>query len=83
MTGLIMFCAKYLFALAPLIVLLVLWRVPADRRRRLLLRGAIVLIVGVALAKGGGAIHREPRPFVVNHIVPLIPHDADNSLPSD
>jgi undecaprenyl-diphosphatase len=41
------------------------------------------LILAVVLAKGGGALYNEPRPFVVQHIAPIVPHDADNGFPSD
>lgn len=49
----------------------------------LLLRGLLVLLLGTALAKGGGALYDEPRPFVVHHTRPLIPHAPDNGFPSD
>jgi undecaprenyl-diphosphatase len=83
MTGLIVISAKYLFVLIPLILLGVLWPLSAAQRRVLILRGIVVLIIGVILAKGGGALYNEPRPFVVQHVSPLIPHDADNGFPSD
>ena len=83
MNALIIFCAKYLFALAPLTVLWTLWKASSEERRTLLLRGVIVIGLAILLAKGGGALYNEPRPFVVYHIVPLIPHEADNGFPSD
>jgi undecaprenyl-diphosphatase len=83
MTGLILFCAKYLFAAIPLVLLWVWWGLPNDYRRVMLLRGVIVVVVAVLLAKGGGALYNEPRPFVVQHVAPLIPHEADNGFPSD
>ncbi|MCW3101504.1 MAG: bcrC1, partial [Chthonomonadaceae bacterium] len=83
MTALIIFCAKYLFVAIPLILVWVFWQVSPVDRRTLLLRGVIVLIVAVVLAKGGGALYNEPRPFVVQHVTPLVPHDADNGFPSD
>ena len=83
MTGLIIFCAKYLFVAIPLIVLWVFWTLSPADRRLLLLRGLVVLVIAVALAKSGGALYTEPRPFVVQHTAPLIPHDADNGFPSD
>jgi undecaprenyl-diphosphatase len=38
--------------------------------------------VGV-LVKVAGLIWVDPRPFVVDHTVPLIAHNADNGFPSD
>ncbi len=83
MTGLIVFCAKYLFVLTPLLALAVFWKCSAANRKTMFVRGLIVLMVGVVLAKAGGALYFEPRPFVVHHVAPLIPHDANNGFPSD
>ena len=63
MSVLIVICAKYLFVLAPLLTAFVFAVLP-PARRPLLIRGAIALIIGVALAKIGGALYNEPRPFV-------------------
>lgn len=83
MTALTVICAQYLVVLAPVLVALVWWRLPALERRTLLVRGVIVLVAAVVLAKGGGALFNDPRPFVVQHTTPLIPHVADNGFPSD
>ncbi|BDI33677.1 hypothetical protein CCAX7_57280 [Capsulimonas corticalis] len=78
-----LFCAKYLFAL-PIALLLWGWiSANARDRRALLIRGVVALIVGVALAKGGGALYDDPRPFVVGHFPPMIAHAPDNGFPSD
>ncbi|MDQ2730514.1 MAG: phosphatase PAP2 family protein [Armatimonadota bacterium] len=79
----IVLCAKYLFLLPPLLVLWVFWRKERDARLLLLYRGLIVLVVGFGLAKAGGALYNEPRPFVLHHFQPLIAHVADNGFPSD
>lgn len=83
MKDLYVFGANYLIALLPPIVLFVYWRSSKEQRRQLLIRGVIVLIVGVALAKIGGMVYNEPRPFVAEHIRPLIPHANDSGFPSD
>ena len=70
------------FVLAPLLVGFVFMSLPSARRL-LLIRGAIALVLAVALAKSGGALYDEPRPFVVQHVAPLVPHEADNGFPSD
>jgi undecaprenyl-diphosphatase len=41
-----------------------------------------VLLVSVGV-KVAGRLWTDPRPFVVDHIVPLISHPADNGFPSD
>ncbi|MDQ2687032.1 MAG: phosphatase PAP2 family protein [Armatimonadota bacterium] len=83
MTALIVFCAKYLFVLAPAITVLVFWKLSPKERRVMAVRGLVVLVLAVALAKGGGAVYHDTRPFAASHVQPLIPHVADNGFPSD
>ncbi len=81
--ALIVFAAKYLFLAVPLLVIYAGLRAAPEQRKTLLVRGVIVLVVSIILAKGGGAMFNEPRPFVVRHVAPLIPHEPDNGFPSD
>jgi len=51
------------------------------------LRAGLAFGLGSLLALGVGALISlawyEPRPFMVEHLAPLIPHSADASFPSD
>ena len=51
------------------------------------IRPALVVVasasLALAIAAGIGALYYVPRPFVVHHFSPLIPHGADSSFPSD
>lgn len=75
------FVAQWLLVVpAALVVAAILWR----RRwvadiAQAALAGAFT-VIGVKIA---GALHFESRPFVVEHVRPLIPHAADNAFPSD
>ena len=40
-------------------------------------------IFTVVFVKIAGALFHEARPFIVEHVPPLIPHPADNGFPSD
>ena len=82
MNFLVVICAKYLFVLAPLLTAFVFAVLPSARRP-LLIRGALALFFAVGMARSGGAAYNEPRPFVVRHVAPLIPHEPDNGFPSD
>ena len=83
MSSLIVLCAKYLFVVPPLLLLYALWRADGATRRQTVTRGLIAVVLAVGLAKGGGALYNEPRPFAALHLAPLIPHAADNGFPSD
>jgi undecaprenyl-diphosphatase len=62
-------------------VVIALWFCPQALRAGLAAGLGGLLALGVAAALGG--LHPEARPFVTDHFVPLFPHDADASFPSD
>src|SRR5712664_2223365 len=52
-------------------------------QKRMLIFAALVLPLVYIVSILGAALYDDPRPFVVNHFVPLIPHKANNGFPSD
>ena len=40
-------------------------------------------LIALALARVGGHLYNNPRPFVTGHLKPLFPHAPDNGFPSD
>jgi len=83
MNHLIIFGAKYFLVLSIVIVAIFWLRLDSEGKKRF----AIVAITGgllaLLLAKIGSRIITDPRPFVVGHFAPLIPHANDNGFPSD
>jgi undecaprenyl-diphosphatase len=75
--------AKYLVLLGPLLALFVVWRSTKMNRRSLLLRAVATAILATTLLHIVAGTYFEQRPFVRLHTVPLIPHAANNSFPSD
>ncbi len=53
------------------------------RQTRMLIFAALVLPLVYIVSLIGGALYDDPRPFVVGHFTPLIPHKASNGFPSD
>jgi undecaprenyl-diphosphatase len=43
----------------------------------------IAVLIAVILAKIAGSLYFHPRPFVTEHIKPLVSHGADNGFPSE
>src|SRR5260370_21746600 len=49
----------------------------------MLIFAALVLPLVYLVSLLGGALYYDPRPFVVEHFAPLIPHKPSNGFPSD
>ncbi len=83
MHGLIKFVGDYFF-LVSLVILVVFWlRVGAKEKIstvwQLLLGGVLALILSTMASH----LYYDTRPFVSEHIAPIIAHAADNGFPSD
>jgi undecaprenyl-diphosphatase len=81
MDTLIILCAKYLIWLVVLMGLAFLFF--SMHWRRVALSAAFSMALAYVLARVVGSLWYDPRPFVVDHIQPLIAHAADNGFPSD
>lgn len=77
------FCAKYLYLLAVIIALVWFWKLPKEKKKEVAILGMIALPAIYLVSKIGAWLYFDPRPFVVGHFTPLIPHDPDNGFPSD
>jgi undecaprenyl-diphosphatase len=83
MNNLILFGAKYLYLVIALVALVYLFRQPQELRYKIVLCALLALPLTYVVAKIASLLYYDPRPFVVGHFVPLLPHDADNGFPSD
>lgn len=82
MDSVIIFTARYLIILVPLILLHILWTLPPKERVRFVALTIFSLMLAFALAKIGTYLFNNPRPFVVGNFDPLIPHGIENGFPS-
>lgn len=57
--------------------------VTSSHRRAAIVDAAAGGLATIALVKLGAHLYTHPRPFVVDHIAPLVAHAADNAFPSD
>lgn len=83
MTALIIFCANYLILVVALLAAYFLLTAPHRYRRELAITMALALVLTYTLGQIAGAAYYDARPFVANHLTPLIPHVPDNGFPSD
>ncbi len=83
MNILIVFSAKYLLYVSVIVAVAYFAKQPRPRQKEMLVFAVILLPFAYAIAKIAGHFYFDPRPFVVGHFTPLIPHAADNGFPSD
>ena len=83
MHTLIILGAKYLYLLIVLLAAISFWQVPSEKRKTTAIFAVIDLIIVYIAGWIAGKLYVNPRPFVSEHITPLIIHSADNGFPSD
>lgn len=77
------FGAKYLFIVILVIAFIYFITQPRVKQKEILVMGIIALPIMYVFLKLVALIYFDPRPFVMDHFTPLIPHDPDNGFPSD
>lgn len=83
MDSIIIFCAKYLF-LAVILILVFTWLKEGKNKKIELMTATVTAgILAYVLMKIAGHLYYDPRPFVTQHIKPLVAHGADNGFPSE
>lgn len=83
MTPVMIFFAKYVYLLVILLAIIFTLLQPRQIQKKILILAVITLPVTYIVAFLAGKIYFDPRPFVLEHIKPLIPHAANNGFPSD
>ncbi len=83
MHSVIRLVGEYFFVIS--VVLVALYWLRCSRPTKVTLAATLVVggAVGGALMLIGGKVFYDTRPFVRDHITPIIPHAADNGFPSD
>ncbi len=78
------FCARYLIVLLGIGFLWVVWNAPASSRGTFLLTAFAAVILNETISWGIAYVHFRPRPFVENHLSPLVRiAPGMKSFPSD
>lgn len=86
-TGLTIFAAQYLVFVAVLLAAAVvavrLWPRPRPVLVHWVCAAVLLLVLSYVLARIGGALYNDPRPFTTSPVPPLVAHTPDNGFPSD
>ncbi|MEO8784836.1 MAG: phosphatase PAP2 family protein, partial [Candidatus Saccharimonadales bacterium] len=83
MHQLVVIVAKYFIVLSALVTLAVLLKIKRPQQIRLIVAIVIGGVITYLLAKIGGHLYYDPRPFVAGHFAPYFGHANDNGFPSD
>lgn len=75
--------AEYLYIPIALLAVYLLWLEGKGKRKSIIVFAVISLPLTLAIARITGHFYYDPRPFVVGHFAPIVPHAPDNGFPSD
>lgn len=81
--SLIVFSAKYLFVVIPLIAVIYTLMQSKSLRKKILTFSVVNLPVIFIISQIVSRLYYNPRPFVQYHFKPLVDHAANNGFPSD
>ncbi len=81
--SILLFGAKYIYLFIIATAVIFFGLQPRERQKNIFVLSVIYLPLAYILAQIVAYFYFDPRPFVVGHFQPLIPHAADNGFPSD
>lgn len=83
MHTILIFCAQYLYLFVILGFVIAWLRGSKDTKIQFVLATVTTGILALVISRIAARLYFDPRPFVSEHVKPLIPHAADNGFPSD
>ena len=82
-TSLVFFGAKYLIFIIALIAVVYFFSQPRAKQKEMAIFSVVTLPLIYLASLIAGWLYYNPRPFVVGHFTPLVPHKDSNGFPSD
>ena len=80
---LVIFGATYLIFIIAIIVLIYFLRQPRAKQKELVIFSLVTLPLIYLTSLIAGWLYYNPRPFMMGHFVPIVPHKDTNGFPSD
>lgn len=74
---------KYLYLVVILLGIMYTLLQPRETQKKIIILALVTLPLSYIVAYIAGKLYYDPRPFVTEHIKPLIAHVANNGFPSD
>lgn len=83
MDNIIIFCAQYLFLFVIAGICIAWLQTTKNLKVQFIVATLIAGAIAIILSRIAGKFYYDPRPFVTQHVKPLIAHQTDNGFPSD
>lgn len=83
MNSIIIFCAQYLFLFVIVGICIAWLQTSKNLKAQFIVATVIAGAIAFILSRIAGKLYYDPRPFVTEHVKPLIAHQTDNGFPSD
>lgn len=83
MDKIIIFCASYLHLFVVLGICIAWLKTNKNLKTQFILTTIVAGAIAFILSRIASKMYYDPRPFITEHVKPLISHAADNGFPSD
>ncbi len=83
MNSIIIFCASYLYLFVIVGIGVAWFKTTKNLKVQFIIATVIAGAIAFILSRIASKLYYDPRPFVTQHVKPLIAHAADNGFPSD
>ena len=83
MGSIIVFCAQYLFLFVIAGICIAWFQTTKNLKVQFIVATVIAGVIAFILSRVASKLYYDPRPFVTEHVKPLIAHQTDNGFPSD
>ena len=83
MNSIIIFCASYLYLFVIVGIGIAWLRTTKNLKVQFIVASIIAGAIAFMLSRIASKLYYDPRPFVTEHVKPLIAHANDNGFPSD
>jgi len=83
MDSIIVFCAEYLILFVIAGIGLAWLQTTKNLKLQFIVASILASVIAFVLSRIAAKLYYDPRPFVTQHVKPLIAHQTDNGFPSD
>ncbi|HUC95790.1 MAG TPA: phosphatase PAP2 family protein [Candidatus Saccharimonadia bacterium] len=83
MNSIIVFCASYLYLFVIIGIVIAWLKTTKNLKVQFIISTIIACAIAFIFSRIASKLYYDPRPFITEHVKPLIAHQTDNGFPSD